>query len=359
MEPLRIAAQWIGFWLCAAVVVPLNAQQSTWSVEISSGFALPHRSEMLALVTGHSRGLALRHGNWKKDGWRQNWSQHGSVWQGVQMSLLDGGSHELGMMSSAMWMVALPIHSRFHVELGSGLAWSTAPYDPIERPLSIAIGTRLNAGIHIGTTVQVFQFEAGWVAVGAGLTHFSNGALALPNLGLNNLHLRVQAGWKTKRCFPERVADEPANGIKRWQWAFAGRVGARDINLPGGTLHPTVSTGIYAQKRTNAATSWVLALDIAHNQSLQQFSETPLSTADRLQLGSLTGINLHFGRGHLMLLQGWIWTHPDQALGRRHLQAVFAYDISQRWAIEMGLRSFRLRADYPFIGIRFRPSVPC
>ena len=79
--------------------------------------------------------------------------------------------------------------------------------------------------------------------------------------------------------------------------------------------------------------------------------------AQKLQFSSLAGVNLNFGRAHLMLLQGWVWTHPDEALGRRHLQAILAYDVRPSWAIELGLRSFRLRADYPFIGIRYQPAT--
>lgn len=356
MAPARIIQQ-LGFWLCLLATVQLQAQQTTVSAGASLGYALPHRSEMLALVTGHSRGLNARIGNWETTGWRQNWSQHGPVWQGVQVGWLNGGSDELGNMASAMWLVALPVRSRWHLELGTGMGWSTAPYDPVERPLSIAIGTRLNAGIHLGTSVRLVQREAGWIALGAGLTHFSNGALALPNLGVNNLHIHARAGWATSHQSKGSRVTEDNDPAEGWRWAIAARAGARDINLPGGVLHPTISTSAYALKRVDATHAWTLALDLAHNQSLRQFSEIPLTMPQKLQFSSLAGVNLNFGRAHLMLLQGWVWTHPDKALGRRHLQAILAYDVHPSWAIELGLRSFRLRADYPFIGIRYQPAT--
>lgn len=356
MAPARIIQQ-LGFLLCLLSGADLLAQQTTLSAGTSLGYALPHRSEMLALVTGHSRGLHGRIGNWDATGWRQHWSQHGPVWQGLEVGWLNGGSDELGKMASAMWLVALPVHSRWHIELGTGAGWSTAPYDPVERPLSIAIGTQLNAGLHLGTSVQLVLREEGWLALGAGLTHFSNGALALPNLGINNLHLHVRAGWTKPHRFTESRVEKGSELAENWQWAFAGRAGARDINLPGGVLHPTISAGAYALRHTAATHAWTLAVDLAHNQSLRQFSDTPLTLPQKLQLSSLAGVNLHFGHAHLMLLQGWVWTHPDEALGRRHLQAILAYDAHPSWAIELGLRSFRLRADYPFIGIRYQPAT--
>ncbi|MGB2135455.1 MAG: hypothetical protein ACPHYG_05635, partial [Flavobacteriales bacterium] len=107
----------MGFWLSLSVALPLSAQQTTWSVGTSLGYALPHRNEMLALVTGHSREMTCRIGNWNTTGWRQNWQQHGPVWQGVQVGWLNGGSEELGDMASAMWLVELPVRRRWHIEL--------------------------------------------------------------------------------------------------------------------------------------------------------------------------------------------------------------------------------------------------
>ena len=258
--------------------------------------------------------------------------------------MLNGGSEELGDMASAMWLVELPVRRRWYIELGTGLGWSTSPYDPIERPLSIAIGTRLNAGIHLGSTVQVVQREQSWVAVGAGLTHFSNGALALPNLGINNVHLRVSAGCKTPHRFPERTPAAWVDTTEGWHWACAGRIGARDINLPGGVLHPTVSVGAYAQRKAAATHSWVLAVDLAHNQSLRQFSETPLSMPQKLQLSfrrrqppfracAVDAVYKGYGPDR---------TKPSAAcLSKPFWPMLFALR-----AIEMGLRSFRIRADY-------------
>ena len=242
------------------------------------------------------------------------------------------------------------------IELGSGVGWSTSPYDPIERPLSIAIGSRLNAGIHLGTTVQVVQREQSWVAVGAGFTHFSNGALALPNLGINNVHLRVRAGWKTPHRFPERTPAAWMDTTEGWHWACAGRIGARDINLPGGVLHPTVSVGAYAERKA------LHPLVGAGRRPRPQPKPAAIQRNAAVHAAKAPTFKPRwrqppFGHAQLMLLQGWVWTRPDEALGRVPFQAILAYAVRPSWAIEMGLRSFRIRADYPFIGIRYSPRA--
>lgn len=341
--------------MCSLLVAPHGSTQTLdWSVEVSKGYALPHRSEMLALVTGHSHGLAIRRGGWSRSGWRAPWSRHGPVWQGLELGWLYGGSEELGAFASALWFIKIPIRPAWHAELGTGIGWASSPYDPVDRPLSIAIGTPWNAGLHVGTSATVLSHERGFLAMGIGLTHFSNGALAMPNLGINNVHIRLRGGMNGQsRAVPQEnnVTMPPP----RWHCSFAVRTGMRDVNLPGGAKHPLVSSGLYVQREVNGFYGWTGAIDLTHNQSLRAYHLEPLTPREKLQLSSLVGINVHFGNAHLMLLQGWVWTRPDEALRRRHLQAVFAYDVHERWALEAGLRSFRLRADYPFIGLRFNP----
>lgn len=332
-----------------------HAQSWEWSAEASRGYALPHRDEMLALVTGHSTGVALRLGSWTEEGWRANWSAKGRVWQGLELGWLSGGSAELGDVASALWRIDLPLRPRLHFELGTGLGWATAPYDPVERPLSIAIGTRLNAGLHLGTAATVLEGASGRISIGAGLTHFSNGSLALPNLGINNVHIRLRASRSTAAFATPQMAAFP-EAQHGWKFSGAFRAGARDVNLPGGPLHPILGGALYAERSKKPSHSWAFALELAHNQSLRAYQLEPLLPWEKLQLSSLAGVQLHFGNLHLMMLQGWVWTRPDQALGRYQMQSILAYDCAPSWSIELGLRSFNLRADYPFLGVRLCPA---
>lgn len=325
-------------------------------MESSRGFALPHRDEMLALVTGHSTGVAVRWGSWDAEGWRAHWSANGKVWQGMEIGWLQGGSDELGNVASALWRVDLPLRPRWHVELGTGVGWATSPYHPVDRPLSIAIGSRFNAGLHIGTSATVLSGELGRISIGAGLTHFSNGSLALPNLGINNVHLRLRAS----RSASARLAHQPSMRVKTptlWHLSCALRAGMRDVQMPGGPLHPIVSGSAYVERSIKPSHSWAFALELAHNQSLRVHHSEPVGTGEKLQFSTLAGVQLHFGNMHLMVLQGCVLTHPDPSLGRFQLQSILAYDCSPACSIELGLRAFNLRADYPFLGVRIRPAA--
>jgi hypothetical protein len=69
--------------------------------------------------------------------------------------------------------------------LGTGLAWVTKPYDSFDNPGQNALGSHWNniTQFRLGGEARLdahFRINAGFA-----LNHFSNGASALPNLGVN------------------------------------------------------------------------------------------------------------------------------------------------------------------------------
>ena len=329
----------------------LSAQSASWGFHGQAGYVLPHRSEMHALVTGHSWGFGAERGSWSQNGWRAEWRDGRGIWEGVEYAWLDAGSSSMGQIVSAMWKVKIPVWRSVTGELGSGLGWALSPYDLEKRPLSFALGTHLNAGLHLGLSAKLVDLGSHEAVITAGLTHFSNGAVSMPNLGINNLFLRL--------CLiPQRFIDHaplPQNSLEipqvKWSGFSAIRTGIRDVNLPGGVRHPVSSCMAGVLRHYSTRFAAVVAADLSYNQSLRETTGIALSAMQRTQWASQLGVDVCFGRAHLVLLQGWVWSNPDAALGRRHLHAAFGYELWPQWRLEIGLRSFRLRADYAYLGI--------
>ncbi|MDL2264937.1 acyloxyacyl hydrolase [Parabacteroides sp. OttesenSCG-928-G21] len=70
-------------------------------------------------------------------------------------------------------------------ELNLGMSFGWKPYDVFDNPDNIALGSSVNA--HIGANVYMKHKLSDVIDLnfGLGLTHFSNGAMQLPNKGLN------------------------------------------------------------------------------------------------------------------------------------------------------------------------------
>ena len=72
----------------------------------------------------------------------------------------------------------------FSFKIGGGLGCGTKVYDPEDNVLSAAVSTHLNAMIVAGVESR-FVFGNNSAILGLDMTHFSNGATKVPNLGLN------------------------------------------------------------------------------------------------------------------------------------------------------------------------------
>ncbi|CAN5170891.1 hypothetical protein BH09BAC5_BH09BAC5_06620 [soil metagenome] len=86
-------------------------------------------------------------------------------------------------------------------KIATSLGYVTKKYDSITDPTNIIIGSHLNGFVNLRLNAQFRISEKLRIETGIGLTHFSNGAMKLPNLGLNiatlNLGIGFHAGPKT------------------------------------------------------------------------------------------------------------------------------------------------------------------
>jgi len=84
----------------------------------------------------------------------------------------------------------------YDYRIGLGLSGNFEPYNEHENPLNLVIGSKNNVFIDLGLRAQ-YQISPQWKAgVGMAFHHFSNGALALPNKGVNLVPLTVSVNYQ-------------------------------------------------------------------------------------------------------------------------------------------------------------------
>ena len=350
------------------VIAQTNAENSTHrnvalripaglELGIGSGYVLPHRALMQHLVTDHSKHMTIAYGKHIFGGWTEKRTPNGTHWQGIELGWTDLGGESLGSIASAIWITRFPTSKRSNGELGIGVGWSSRPWDVVEAPSSVAISTRWNAGLQAAWSLLLVDRERSAWFIKMRFTHFSNGALSLPNLGVNNVGIDLQRQWRENSHLPQQKLKgyKPDNRIP-FAMEMSVRGGARDVGLPGGPLHPIFNLhllGHHKFKRSQSA-RWVVANDLGYNQSLRAAEGTSANSRplNRLQYGALGGIRWDFNRIQVTALQGWIFTNPDIELGSSHLMVTMHYECTSSVSLELGLRSFKFRADYPYLGIR-------
>lgn len=126
-----------------------------------------------------------------------------------------------------------PDHSHWEwlYSIGLGLSFNFMPYDRVRNPSNIFIGTRKNVYINLTMEGRYHVTDRLTLGGGIGYKHFSNGAVRMPNKGLNIVPLVLTAQYKLE---PGREAWKPFERpvFKPYTlWELYGSTGTRTYDL--------------------------------------------------------------------------------------------------------------------------------
>lgn len=147
----------------------------------------PHRP-VIANLTYPYRGAEIKIG-WQSIG-KQPWQvafRYPSYGLGFNYSTFE--TEVLGVPASLFFFTTFPqINSKLiniNLDVNFGLSYGINPYNKISNPQNFSTGSSINAffGIYLEQSIHIDKkFD---IVVSEGLTHYSNGAMGYPNLGLN------------------------------------------------------------------------------------------------------------------------------------------------------------------------------
>jgi len=83
-------------------------------------------------------------------------------------------------------------------EIDFGLTVNWRHFNPVSNQYNIAIGAGETVYIHTGVTLNYRITDRFETSLGLGLSHFSNGALKLPNYGLNTFSPRIEVNYNLR-----------------------------------------------------------------------------------------------------------------------------------------------------------------
>ena len=164
-----------------------------------------------------------------------------------------------------------PISTRFfemNIRLGTGLGYFTSVYNAKDNPGNLWISSRINPSMHLNIEGQ-FNLNSHWALVlGGTFTHFSNGALKMPNLGVNlpsaNVGLRFTP-------FPERLQykrDSIYPPAKKNYLYFSLAGGTKVLPEFGTTCYPTFAASFMYGRRVGKISKLLVSLDAFRDESL-------------------------------------------------------------------------------------------
>jgi hypothetical protein len=332
-------------------------QKETWvEARGKAGFLVAHRSAMGHLATEHAFATEISYmfrGNGEKN-WHDSYK---NPFFGVTGFFGSVGNRELmGNYLGAYAFISIPLiktrHYSFSGRMGTGLGYAFKTWNADENVLSIGVSTHLNALVSLAVENK-FEFGNHSINSIIDMTHFSNGAIKVPNLGLNLPYISLGYGYRIRKA-------EPINRLeyktfdRKWEFGAISFLSAQEVFPVGGKKYPIYGVNAVARRYFKQTVGAVVSFDFIHKQSVLVFHEdVPKTQAEIIQLGVFAGYLLPMENFHLVVGMGYYvrdkFKPQDKFYHRVGMRYVFDNGIN----VNLVLKSHWARADYVEYGIGY------
>lgn len=365
---------WLVFLLLLEAVSAIAQLDTTsnWSLAISphGGFVIPHHKSMAHLIQGHSVGCHL-YAKRLVDGTKYWHEAYNVPEHGVDVTYSTTGNQEqLGRHYSLSYLINLPLNGKRYVDdylrissrgyrhwlgLGLGMGYATKRWDLESNHQAAVLGSRGNVAISLQYSARVIAFRSGEIRAGIRLSHLSNGAFQLPNLGTNNAGVFVSYAVGENRSSYMKVIPQPA--LEKYIVSCGLVAGLKEIPPPTGRKYIATVFSLLGERRVSYKSAFGLGTDILFDSSSKplvlQRSEVAIQNKQAIQLGAVFSYSLFFDRFSLKVQQGYYLIDKQRLNGSLYHRAGLRYEITPNLFAQLTLKTHFAKADYGELGIGY------
>jgi hypothetical protein len=333
------------------------------------GFLWAHRPTMSHLVNKHIPTLEIS--VWKTTNQTQCWHEpYNNPQSGASFTVIPLGDERLGTAFGLYPFVMLPLRKEqkkfnVNIQLGWGIGWITNKFDPIENHKNNAIGSNLNTCILIRSTLKYDCSDRLIFEAGLGMTHFSNGAMTLPNLGLNipmiegGFHYRIATKYEQcdQRVLERVMRTDSLVNDRRWHLTTVLNIGMNDIAAPGGNRFGIANVQATYMRNTARKHRFGGGIDIMYSQGVRHimvYNDNPTSALQAVQVGVKFSYELVFGRLFMPYELGVYAISKYKDAGPVYNRFGARYLINDHLVASLSLKTHLARAEHWEIGMGWR-----
>ena len=202
---------------------------------------------------------------------------------GIALHYLDYRSERLGKSLAALVFTEPAISRHISFRIGSGIAWNSRPFQVPDNPANNMLGSAFSGAMQ-GRIMLNRDLKSLRLKLGIGITHFSNGAFSLPNMGINHFYLYSSLGWL-------RASSRPAgpDNFTQQQGLIFGISGSASLTerYPlTGKKYPVWQLQLRAGFRNRKKSTFTAGLDVMYNSALaSRIREFPQEGSSVLMTG--------------------------------------------------------------------------
>lgn len=349
--------------ICTLAVVfvffTLSAQQHEWGVELRGkyGFLVAHRAIMSHLPKDPTQSFELNAFLQTKG--KKSWQQALKM-PVIGLSVLgtNVGNNEIlgnhyGTYAFMLYPFAKNEKHFFYGRIGCGIGFTKTVFNQQTNPKNNAIGSHVNALINFGLLYK-YKWASNHLLIGADLTHFSNGASRLPNLGLNLPYFSFGYGRLIRKTEqPEMSARSVFEKEWRFSLSFFGSI--RD-SYPTGKKR----TGVWAlnfntQRIFTHGVGFEAGLDLMYKPVIQSYRPyIDKSVETMVQVGLYGAYLLSMDKLQIVVGMGLYTRDEYNPDDRVYHRVGFRYHLNDNWKLNITLKSHWAKADYIEYGFGYR-----
>lgn len=349
----------LGFVCCFSVLISLAQSKREWGFEYRQkiGFLAAHRGVMGHLPQGQA--IAGEFSYFIHTKGKKQWHEPCN-YPTIGATLFAGsvGNNEiLGKFIGLYGFVEFPFinqkHFEFSGKLAAGLGHGSKVFDQETNPKNVAMSTHFNAQICLGLKTS-YKFKRNKITLGLDMTHFSNGAFKVPNLGINLPYVSLGYGRTIKTTQCDSLVQPNHLIFRKWLIGTTFIASAKEIFPTDGKKYPVFGLSTSFRYFTKPKVGLECSFDIISKQAIMGYRKEISKTQwDILQLGIYTGYLLPLDRFHFVLGMGIYVKDKYQPEDFLYHRVGFRYYFDNGLNAQVVLKSHWARADYVEWGIGY------
>ncbi|MGB0851140.1 MAG: acyloxyacyl hydrolase [Bacteroidia bacterium] len=347
-------------WTILTVSFYLSSAQDKnyFSVSYTPGFLLAHRADIKNLAA-HNSGLEV---SFEQERKHSEWGQHyAHPTIGFGLLYYNLGREETGHAIGAMSHVKLKLFdvggTRLNFRMGAGLAYLTKKFDVYDNRRNQAIGSHLNGSMQFGLVGHnKLRQNRDYLEYGVSISHYSNAAFKVPNLGYNMPSFTLRYGFGVGAVSYANVDTSVA--LSGMEYRVTAIYGKKQRNF----AHPVDFYNYGLQFRgirnVSRAKAWRFGIDYTLDKTYK-FSENHLvaldsiSLIDKSEIAVAGGFQWSFGRADILAEIGAYVYKPAVLKNALSQRMGLVYRINEHMSAQGTLRFHRGVADFFEMGLGY------
>lgn len=351
---------WLVLGLCNALFA--NSYSDNLFIEARGNYSIlmAHRPNLQGYPTAHFAMYELNVG--KKVSGARSWHQlyHFPF---VGMSLFYstlGNNKYTGSAAAVLAYIQFPYarfkKSQINFKLALGPGWVEKKFDRINNYKNLVSGTHLNAAIQLTQSYEWQLSKRQFLSMGICLTHFSNGAFKLPNLGINLAGL--QLGYHFQLNEHKQTLIDTSKFEKKINYVLAYSFGIKQVYPVLGKQFflSNFSATIFNNFKEKGSVGLLFDIfkDASVYNQMKYDEDSTNNDKTNLQLGIGGVYEVAIDRVRIPLAAGFYVYNNYKVLPVMYLKFGLNYYITKQIHVSFNLKSHYAKADYFSYGVGYR-----